>query len=408
MHGTIKSRFLACLIVLALFIIVSNLAGHNEHLLEDQKPQIKHINIKEGISVSESCNLFSGRWVYDDVSYPLYKEAQCSFMLNDFTNFACEKYGRKDVKYQNWRWQPHDCDLPRFDGTKLLEKISGKRLVFVGDSLGRNQWASMLCLIESSLPQLSSQMSFIRNDNLFIFHATEYNATIEYYWSPFLVESNCDDPFNHSIKLERIIRISDIEKHARHWTNADILIFDAHMWWRHPTMMLLWGSFGSSDAIYKRVEMKFRRFEMALNTWSDWLQININRTKTKLFFTSLMPNHFNVESSGGIQKNCYTETEPVLKEGYWGNETDLEMMHVAESVIRKLETRGVKVEYLNITNLSDYRKDGHPSIYKKLFHHLSEKQIANPERYADCVHWCLPGVPDVWNEILYSYIINPL
>lgn len=107
-----------------------------------------------------------------------------------------------------------------------------------------------------------------------------------------------------------------------------------------------------------------------------------------------------------MQKNCYSETEPILKEGYWGNATDREMMHVAESIIRKLETRGVKVEYLNITNLSDYRKDGHPSIYKKLFHHLSENQIANPERYADCVHWCLPGVPDVWNEILYSYIIK--
>lgn len=60
--------------------------------------------------------------------------------------------------------------INRFDGTKLLEKIRGKRLVFVGDSLGRNQWASMLCLIESSLYQLSSQ-SFVRNGNLFIFRA---------------------------------------------------------------------------------------------------------------------------------------------------------------------------------------------------------------------------------------------
>lgn len=26
---------------------------------------------------------------------------------------ACEKFGRKDLNYQFWRWQPHHCDLPR-------------------------------------------------------------------------------------------------------------------------------------------------------------------------------------------------------------------------------------------------------------------------------------------------------
>ncbi|KAL9162306.1 hypothetical protein ABFS82_07G081400 [Erythranthe guttata] len=40
--------------------------------------------------------------------------------------------------------------------------------------------------------------------------------------------------------------------------------------------------------------MKLRLYEMALNTWSDWLEININRTKTKSFFTSLSPGHFHL------------------------------------------------------------------------------------------------------------------
>lgn len=65
------------------------------------------------------CDLFSGKWVYDNVSYPLYKGKQCSLMENDF---ACEKYGRKDLNYQKWRWQPHDCDLPRFFVTSNLHR----------------------------------------------------------------------------------------------------------------------------------------------------------------------------------------------------------------------------------------------------------------------------------------------
>ncbi|XP_012831784.1 PREDICTED: protein trichome birefringence-like 34 [Erythranthe guttata] len=178
----------------------------------------------------------------------------------------------------------------------------------------------------------------------------EYNATIEFYWSPLLVESNCDNPDSHHVK-DRVLRIKSIEKHARHWTDADILIFNSFMWWHNPTMTI----FGES-----------------LN-----------------------------------DGNCYNVTEPIMKEDYWGIATDVDMMHIAESTIRKLEERGLRVEYLNITHLSDYRKDAHSSIYRQFFH-LSDDQLSNPKSYSDCVHWCLPGVPDVWNQIFYSYIINSL
>lgn len=56
------------------------------------------------------CNLFSGKWVFDNTSYPLYKEKECKFMSDQL---ACNKFGREDLSYQNWRWQPDHCDLPR-------------------------------------------------------------------------------------------------------------------------------------------------------------------------------------------------------------------------------------------------------------------------------------------------------
>jgi len=83
------------------------------------------------------------------------------------------------------------------------------------------------------------------------------------------------------------------------------------------------------------------------------------------------------------------------------------MMRVVENVIEDLNGRGLKVELLNITQLSEYRKEGHPSIYRKQWDPLTEEQLSNPKTYADCIHWCLPGVPDVWNELLYAYILNP-
>ncbi|KAL7255571.1 hypothetical protein ACSBR1_009664 [Camellia fascicularis] len=43
-----------------------------------------------------------------------------------------------------------------------------------------------------------------------------------FYWAPLLVESNSDDLINHCI-LDRIVRVQAIERHARYWTDADIL-----------------------------------------------------------------------------------------------------------------------------------------------------------------------------------------
>ncbi|MFS7976766.1 putative PC-Esterase, trichome birefringence-like family [Helianthus anomalus] len=82
------------------------------------------------------------------------------------------------------------------------------------------------------------------------------------------------------------------------------------------------------------------------------------------------------------------------------------MMRIVENSIDELKTRGLKVQIINITQLSEYRKEGHPSIYRKQWDALSEEQLSNPSSYSDCIHWCLPGVPDVWNELLYAYIFQ--
>lgn len=59
---------------------------------------------------SERCDVFSGKWVFDNASYPLYNESQCPYMSDQL---ACHKHGRSDVRYQYWRWQPHNCNLKR-------------------------------------------------------------------------------------------------------------------------------------------------------------------------------------------------------------------------------------------------------------------------------------------------------
>ncbi|EPS72531.1 hypothetical protein M569_02228, partial [Genlisea aurea] len=97
---------------------------------------------------SAGCDVFQGKWVPDS-SYPLYPSSGCPFIDPEFD---CIKYGRPDRDYLQYSWKPDACDVPRFDGVDLLRRWSGKKVMFVGDSLSLNQWESLGCMIHESSP----------------------------------------------------------------------------------------------------------------------------------------------------------------------------------------------------------------------------------------------------------------
>ncbi|KAL3652212.1 Xylan O-acetyltransferase 1 [Castilleja foliolosa] len=103
---------------------------------------------------------------------------------------------------------------------------------------------------------------------------------------------------------------------------------------------------------------------------------------------------------------CAKETAPILNQTMQLNVgTDRRLFVVAANVTKSMKR--VPVYFLNITTLSEYRKDAHTSVHTiRQGKMLTPEQQADPTTFADCIHWCLPGLPDTWNEFLYARIMS--
>ncbi|KAL1823896.1 hypothetical protein ACET3Z_010674 [Daucus carota] len=345
------------------------------------------------------CDLFKGRWVWDESTRPLYEESECPYIQPQLT---CLEHGRLERNYQYWRWQPDGCSLASFNATMMLEALRGKRMMFVGDSLNRGQYVSMVCLLHSLIPDHSKSME--TSGSLTIFTAKDYNATIEFYWAPFLLESNSDDAVIHRVS-DRVVRKGSINKHGRHWKGVDIMVFNTYLWWMTGLdFKILQGSF--DDEVQDIAEVSTEvAYEMGMKSMLRWVKLNMDPNKTRVFFTSMSPSHAkSIDWGGDPNGNCYNETTMIEDPQYWGSDTRKSIMQVIDKVLSRTK---VSITFLNITQLSSYRKDAHTSIYKKQWNPLTPEQLANPVSYADCVHWCLPGLQDTWNELLFHKLFYP-
>jgi len=54
----------------------------------------------------------------------------------------------------------------------------------------------------------------------------------------------------------------------------------------------------------------------------------------------------------------------------------------------------VPVTVLNVTLMGAFRSDAHIGLW------------SHPNTILDCSHWCLPGVPDAWNELVFSHLLT--
>ncbi|KAJ8755710.1 hypothetical protein K2173_022709 [Erythroxylum novogranatense] len=324
---------------------------------------------------NEKCDFFTGTWVVDG-SYPLYNASACPFIEREF---SCQMNGRPDSAYTKYRWKPLRCDLQRFEGLDFLKRFRGKSIMFVGDSLSRNQWQSLTCLLHSSVPHTSYTIA--READVSTFTFTDYEVKVMLDRNVYLVDLVRQ-------KNGRVLKLDSIEG-GKLWKGVDMLIFNTWHWWNRRGPSQPWDYIQVGNEIRKDMD-RTQAFERALKTWGKWVDSNIDPEKTLVFFQGISPSHYNGTLwNEPNAKSCNGQKEPVAGSTYPAGLPPA--VGVLKGVLADINK---PVQLLDITLLSLLRKDGHPSIYG-----------LGGLIGMDCSHWCLAGVPDAWNLILYNLIL---
>ncbi|XLU94548.1 hypothetical protein S245_008900, partial [Arachis hypogaea] len=154
-----------------------------------------------GSLMNEDCNYAKGKWVIDN-HRPLYSGFGCKRWLSG--SWACRLTQRTDFAYENLRWQPKDCELEEFQRSKFLTRMQHKTLAFVGDSLGRQQFQSLMCMITGgeemqNVEDVGIEYGLVKPEGGTHPHGYAYrfittNTTILYYWSSTLCDTQPIDP----------------------------------------------------------------------------------------------------------------------------------------------------------------------------------------------------------------------
>ncbi|CAN6207980.1 unnamed protein product [Urochloa humidicola] len=368
-----------------------------------------------------ACDMTRGQWVRDPAARPYYTNATCAF-IEGYQN--CMRHGRPSLEFLRWRWRPDGgagCGgelLPRFDAARFFDLLRGKSILFVGDSLASSHVRSLVCTLSQveaparPWPPPPSSGGFER------WRFPAHGLTVAFFWTPFQVRWRLTRGPPEAVGPERQGEVfagpSDIhlDEPDTRWLPAaarehDVVVVSASHWFARPAVHYRHGGGAASgnDTATERRRLTpeqaqraaFRTVLRGIAGMEGWEGTAVLRT--------VAPTHY--ENGGWFDGGECTATEPADPEDpvpeMAGTEREFYRAQVEEFTAAAAEVdarrSGVRMRLMDVTGMMLRRPDGHPDRYG---HGAGEHEGFD----IDCLHWCLPGPIDVWNELLLQILAD--
>jgi hypothetical protein len=326
--------------------------------------------------------------------------------------FACHEIGDMVIAEKKTDdivfWQA----FPTFDFHRPLiqKRVAHKSLLMFGDSLMRNQFVSLACLLYEADASIATKDIVVHSK----FHIKIYSPWLDFQIT--LVDfrtlfnaaasSSPDEKSSHpNSKLHlHSTFVKELHGHAHSRVPDVTLISTGHQWLTEPFDPICKQNLSTihnklPDNCNTPVRYEWKQYESALNQFNSLLSDELKapsdsksnaakRKKMKIVWRSAPPSHYSADGTCASRRPCWQALKAAM------NSKDLSSSYYRAYYLSEMMRKSANkfgFDYLDISSVTQDRCDGHRNVLGNL---------ATP----DCSHYCVPGVPDMWHEGLTEWL----
>ncbi|KAF6140926.1 hypothetical protein GIB67_042339 [Kingdonia uniflora] len=348
------------------------------------------------------CDIFIGDWVPDH-SGPIYTNKSCHILDDNPQN--CMTNGRPDTGYLYWRWNPRDCQLPRFDAVRFLDFMKNKSWAFVGDSISRNHVDSLVCILSKVEEAVLVYHDLDYKNRRWRFPT--YNFTLSALWSPFLIRSDIFIDPDGDASSEIQVHLDKLDENWKNqYQSFDYMVVNTGKWYFKTAIYYENNTITGCHYCPGKnltdigLDLAYRKsLQLVLN------YLTSSNHKATILFRTATPDHF--ENGEWFSGGTCKRTMPFKEGEITFSNMDSMFRNIELEEFQKALKEGLKnevnIKVLDMSQMTLLRPDGHPGPYTHFQPFAKDK---NAKVQNDCLHWCLPGPIDSWNDLIMEMVVN--